>query len=333
MNAVSLTQASSLAAPCFAVAATKELFNNATNAIHSPSTCTFLSSDDDDHLLIEKCLSNMRNRLRGVCCLLSVTTIILSQVSLAKAFSTRRYCTLPQLHIQQHPPSLHRTSSRWQLRCTRHLRMSSSSSNLKSIKMLEPGTLSKSELEVKKSKFIGYAAQVDSWDDAVNVLARVTKEHPKARHVCHGFKCGSNERCSDDGEPSGTAGLPILGAIKGDDLTNVVCIVVRYFGGIKLGAGGLIRAYGAAARQVIREAPAIMTTPKANIKVTVGATFIGAVYEAAAKSSATPSGEDYGADGNLTLTITCDAANTAELSQNLRDSTRGEVCIVRQSDS
>jgi uncharacterized YigZ family protein len=206
--------------------------------------------------------------------------------------------------------------------------LSSSSSSTETIKSLEVGSSTISELEVKKSKFIGYASPVGSWDDAVGYIARVKQEHPKARHVCHGFKCGSNERCSDDGEPSGTAGLPILGAIKGEEITNVVCVVVRYFGGIKLGAGGLIRAYGAAARQVLREAPVVFTTPKNSIQVTVVATFIGAVYETAAKASATTSGEDYDADGSLTLTLTCDATIINELVQSLTDATRGEVIIA-----
>ena len=222
----------------------------------------------------------------------------------------------------------------WKQQRRRHLRtrqqrllqcpMSSSSETIRTI---EPGSSIVSEFDVKKSKFIGYALHVTSWDDAVDYLSLVKQEHPKARHVCHGFKCGSNERCSDDGEPSGTAGLPILGAIKGEDLTNVVCVVVRYFGGIKLGAGGLIRAYGAAARQVLREAPILVTTPKASLRVRVDASCIGAVYDTAAKANALPSGEDYGADGSLTLTLTCEASSIASLIQNLQDATRGEVSI------
>jgi len=93
------------------------------------------------------------------------------------------------------------------------------------------------EMEAKKSRFVGYACRVASWEDAQACIEGVKREHPKARHWCYGFRCrgaGSDrtatetERCSDDGEPTGTAGVPILGAIKGEDLSDVVCVVVRF---------------------------------------------------------------------------------------------------------
>jgi hypothetical protein len=90
-----------------------------------------------------------------------------------------------------------------------------------------------SEQVIKKSRFIGLAKHCNSWDDAQEFVASVWKEHPKARHVCFGFVAGANpvqERSVDDGEPSGTAGVPILGGIKGEGLSDTVCVVVRYFG-------------------------------------------------------------------------------------------------------
>lgn len=198
------------------------------------------------------------------------------------------------------------------------------------VQTLAPGSEARSELEVKKSRFVAYAAPAAGWAQAQDFLARIRREHPKARHVCHGFR-GSGpdgERCSDDGEPSGTAGLPILGAIRSERLSNVVCVVVRYFGGIKLGAGGLIRAYGSAARQVLREAPIVVTTPKASLRVTVDASKIGAVYDAAARTSASPSEEVYGDDGSLTLTLTCEAQDVDDLRLGLLDTTKGDAIIV-----
>lgn len=95
-----------------------------------------------------------------------------------------------------------------------------------------------SELIVKKSRFLAYARSVPSWAAAQEYLNEIKQEHPKARHWCWGYAgVASEERCSDDGEPTGTAGLPILGAIQGENLEQVMCVVVRYFGGIKLGAG------------------------------------------------------------------------------------------------
>lgn len=186
------------------------------------------------------------------------------------------------------------------------------------------------EMEVKKSRFIGYASHVNSWDEAKSYLEQIKSEHPKARHWCFGF-CGGhnpvNERCSDDGEPSGTAGAPILNAIRGEGLSDTVCVVVRYFGGVKLGAGGLIRAYGAAARQVLREAPLEILIPTTSLNVTVGTEHIGTVYELVGKVQGTVGSEEYGADGSLTLRITCEASNEDRLRASLRDATKGSAIL------
>jgi uncharacterized YigZ family protein len=186
-----------------------------------------------------------------------------------------------------------------------------------------------SEMEVKKSRFIGYATRVDSWHEAQAYIEVVKSEHPKARHWCYGVCCGVNpvnERCSDDGEPSGTAGPPILNAIHGEGLSDTVCVVVRYFGGIKLGAGGLIRAYGGAARLVLRKAPVQVLIPKSSVRVTVDTTHIGTVYELVAKIEGSCADEEYSADGSLMITIICDTSNLDRLRTSLNDATRG--CAV-----
>ncbi len=109
-------------------------------------------------------------------------------------------------------------------------------------------------LEIKKSKFIGYAFFCEDVNDANKFLADIRAEHKKATHVCFAYVINSNEKASDDGEPQGTAGIPILEIIKKRKLTNVLVIVVRYFGGIKLGAGGLVRAYGEGATLALNSA-------------------------------------------------------------------------------
>jgi putative IMPACT (imprinted ancient) family translation regulator len=116
-----------------------------------------------------------------------------------------------------------------------------------------------------------------------------------------------------------------VGAIKGEALSDVVCVVVRYFGGVKLGAGGLIRAYGGAARLVLREAPKVTTHPKSNFKLTVDASYVGAIYEALSKAQALPSGEEYRADGSFAVSVTCDQAVTDELKESIKDATKGTV--------
>jgi len=103
------------------------------------------------------------------------------------------------------------------------------------------------EIIEKKSRFIGYAAQVSSEDEAKAFIARIAKEHKKAGHVTFAYVLSGAAKTNDDGEPKGTAGLPIYNVITRRGLQNVVVVVVRYFGGILLGKGGLIRAYGKAA--------------------------------------------------------------------------------------
>ena len=103
------------------------------------------------------------------------------------------------------------------------------------------------EIIEKKSRFIGYAAHANSEDEAKAFIASVSSEHPKARHIAFAYVLSNTAKTSADGEPRGTAGLPIYNVITRRNLKNVVVVVVRYFVGTLLGKGGLIRAYGKAA--------------------------------------------------------------------------------------
>lgn len=96
---------------------------------------------------------------------------------------------------------------------------------------------------IKRSKFICFLYYVENVDEINAILEKLRQEYKDATHVCYSYILTNKEKAHDDGEPSGTAGLPILEILKKKDLLNVLCVVVRYFGGIKLGAGGLIRAY------------------------------------------------------------------------------------------
>ena len=110
--------------------------------------------------------------------------------------------------------------------------------------------------EIKKSRFICHIKRVTTEDEARNFIQAVKKEHYKATHNCSAFILGERsemKRSSDDGEPSGTAGVPMLGVLENHQLTNVCAVVTRYFGGIKLGAGGLIRAYSSNVALAIKE--------------------------------------------------------------------------------
>ena len=112
---------------------------------------------------------------------------------------------------------------------------------------------SKYELIIKNSRFITLLYKVSSWSDALDILDKVREEYPDATHYCYGFIADEVERCSDDGEPSGTAGMPILKVLKANNLNYILGIVIRYFGGIKLGAAGLIRAYSKGVANAIKE--------------------------------------------------------------------------------
>lgn len=111
------------------------------------------------------------------------------------------------------------------------------------------------ELVEKKSKFIAKIVKVSSENEAMDVLKSIKKEHRDARHNVFAYRiANSSERFSDDGEPSGTAGIPILDILRGEKLQNVLVVVTRYFGGILLGTGGLVKAYSGAAKDAIAKA-------------------------------------------------------------------------------
>lgn len=98
-------------------------------------------------------------------------------------------------------------------------------------------------IEIKKSKFITKLYKINISNDIEKYLKMVSIEYKNPTHICYAYRLNGNEKCNDNGEPSGTAGIPILNVLKKNDLNNVLAIVIRYFGGIKLGAGGLVRAY------------------------------------------------------------------------------------------
>lgn len=108
------------------------------------------------------------------------------------------------------------------------------------------------EIIIKNSRFIAIFKPLNSENEVSNILSSVKNEYKNANHYCYAYITGNIKRCSDDGEPSGTAGVPILNILEKNDLSNVICVIVRYFGGIKLGAGGLIRSYGKATRETLK---------------------------------------------------------------------------------
>ena len=130
--------------------------------------------------------------------------------------------------------------------------------------------VSESEYIVERSKFITAVFEIESEENAKQILADIKKKHPFATHNCYAYTLlDGTMRFSDDGEPQGTAGLPILEVIKRNGLFNTLVVVTRYFGGIKLGAGGLVRAYSTSASTGLKSAKIVKYLPAINASVTL----------------------------------------------------------------
>ena len=136
------------------------------------------------------------------------------------------------------------------------------------------------EKVIEKSRFLTYAAHTAGEEEARAFLAKVRAEHPLATHVCHAYvadRLGNLMRFSDDGEPQGTAGMPILGVLRARGMFETAVAVVRYFGGIKLGAGGLTRAYSGCAAECLEGAPLALWDMCAELCITVNYAEVGAL--------------------------------------------------------
>jgi uncharacterized YigZ family protein len=125
------------------------------------------------------------------------------------------------------------------------------------------------DIDIRKSRFIALVTPVENRAEALAIIERLRAEHPGAAHVCWALLAGGHSGMSDDGEPSGTAGRPILEVLRHHELDGVLGVVVRYFGGIKLGAGGLVRAYTDAIAMALKSAERIMQIAYAALAVEV----------------------------------------------------------------
>lgn len=128
------------------------------------------------------------------------------------------------------------------------------------------------EEDIKKSRFICQLKRVENEEEARQFIAAIKKEHYKANHSCSAMIIGDNsdiKRSSDDGEPSGTAGIPMLTVLEKQELTNVVAVVTRYFGGIKLGAGGLIRAYSGSVANALTKTGLVIVKEQEGLRLSL----------------------------------------------------------------
>ncbi|MEC0302006.1 YigZ family protein [Terribacillus saccharophilus] len=152
------------------------------------------------------------------------------------------------------------------------------------------------EIVIQKSRFIGHVKRVETEEEAINFVQKIKKEHKDATHNCSAYMIGEYDliqKASDDGEPSGTAGVPILEVLKKKGLKDTAVVVTRYFGGIKLGAGGLIRAYSGSASQSIDEIGVVKRQLMQLAEVHIDYTLLGKVENELRQSAYTLRNIDY----------------------------------------
>ncbi|GHT03375.1 hypothetical protein AGMMS49525_08340 [Bacteroidia bacterium] len=158
----------------------------------------------------------------------------------------------------------------------------------------------------QRSKFLAFAMPVHTPEQVKEVVADYRKKYYDARHVCWAYVLGANRtefRANDDGEPSSTAGKPILGVINSHDLTNILIVVVRYFGGVKLGTGGLIVAYRAAAQEAIANAQIITKAVEQTISITFDYTVLNDVMRIVKDTQAQILSQKFDTVCELTLLV------------------------------
>jgi uncharacterized YigZ family protein len=180
-------------------------------------------------------------------------------------------------------------------------------------------------LDVRHSRFIARAAPVADATQALAWLERVADR--AATHNCWAYRIGQEYRSSDDGEPAGTAGRPILAAIDGQGFDKVIVVVTRWYGGIKLGAGGLVRAYGGTAAECLRIAPRRPLVVLREVEVGCGFEDIGSVHAALAAFGAQKLDERFATDG-VRMRLSLPAERIDALRVHLRDATRDRARLI-----
>ncbi len=179
---------------------------------------------------------------------------------------------------------------------------------------------------IKKSRFVTHAACVTSQAESLDFFESVSD--PQATHNCWAWRINFQIRSSDDGEPSGTAGRPMLNVIEHRQLENVMVVVTRYFGGIKLGVGGLVRAYSGSTAKCLDRAAVIELFPMAEYTIRAGFEWASSVYGLLDQFSAEKREGSYDNDG-LIVKIRCREADYGKLASGLRDASRGQVIIFK----
>ena len=182
------------------------------------------------------------------------------------------------------------------------------------------------EFEIRHSRFIAHAAPVA--DLAATLAFYQAVSDPDASHNCWAWRLDSGYRFNDDGEPASSAGKPILAAIEGKQLHRVMVVVTRHFGGIKLGVGGLIRAYGGSAAKCLDQGRLVEIHPTCLCRIQAGFEWTGPVHAVLEACAATRQAEAFNPQG-LTLTVEVRLDRLRQLDTDLRNATRGSATCTR----
>lgn len=185
-----------------------------------------------------------------------------------------------------------------------------------------------SEFQEKKSTFIGYVKRVASEDEAKEFVNEIKSQHKEATHNVYAYIVGENkgiQRYSDDGEPQGTAGIPVLEVIKKHDLTDVAVVVTRYFGGILLGGGGLIRAYSKGASSAIDEAGVVEKVKGLNLKLILDYDLIGKIQYLCGTNNWHI--EDTVYTDKVEISLFCESKDKEEYIKAFIEATNGKVMM------
>jgi uncharacterized YigZ family protein len=178
------------------------------------------------------------------------------------------------------------------------------------------------EQTVQKSRFIARAAPVSTPEEVLAFLERV--RDPEATHNCWAYRIGLLYRFDDDGEPGGTAGQPILRAIQAQGLDRAMVVVTRYFGGIKLGAGGLVRAYGGVAAECLRQAAKREIVPRLRVRLEAPFAMANQVYTLLERWKLAPESEGY-TEAGLVVEFALEESHLEAFQAALRDASRGAL--------
>lgn len=183
--------------------------------------------------------------------------------------------------------------------------------------------------EIRKSRFLARAGRADDAQSAAAFIARVAERD--ATHNCWAWRVGANYRSSDDGEPGGSAGRPILAAIDGQGVDRVAVVVTRWYGGIKLGVGGLARAYGGCAAECLRRAERVALVERIRVRIDCAWAEAPLLYARLAEFDADRIGEDATAAG-MAIAVSVPRDRHAQLALFVRDLTRGRGACGPQPD-